>query len=346
MTRASDVRAFRMYQQIRAQPAALEGLLAPEPALEVAAAALAEARRVFVLGVGSSANAAEVAARWLREAGLDARAGTSFAFGLESPPLRPGDAGLVFSHRGLEQNSRKAAEAFLGAGLALVQVSGEGAPVPAGARALRTVALEPSPVHTLSYTAALLVAARLVDRLRPALLGELRGVPGQVRAALALESALAELAPALSERTAVVALGAGLHEWSARELAIKLCEAARVRCSGHEVEQFLHGLHVSLQHGDAVVCFAGDDAAAPRTGQAAAFAAALGLPVLWIGAGACPAGVRTLALPEHSPWLSPLLEAIPAQLLAAHLAAQRGVDADALGMDEPGFERAFELTRS
>jgi glucosamine--fructose-6-phosphate aminotransferase (isomerizing) len=346
MTRRREVEEFRMYAQIRAQPAALERLLRAELGLGPAAEALARARRVFALGVGSSANAATAAALWLRRAGLDARAGSSFGFLAEPPALRPGDSGLVFSHRGLEQHSRRAVQVFMENGLSTIQVSGEGAPVAEGVLVLRTVALEPSPVHTLSYTGALLVAARLAATLRPGLLGDLGGVPAHIRAAIELEPSLRELAAAWSARPFLLGLGGGLHRVSASELAIKLCEAPRLRSAGHEVELFLHGLHIALGEGDAVICFAGEDRAADRTAQAASFAVEVGAGCLWIGPQTGPPGSLSFALPPGAPELAPLLEAVPIQLLAAHLAAARDVDADSFRRDEPRFERALQRLAS
>src|SRR4051794_12521753 len=72
-----------MYQTMQRQPADLRRLLSDgwEPARE-AAGRVANARRVYVVGIGTSYHAAQMGGWLLRAAGLDARAVSSFDFAL------------------------------------------------------------------------------------------------------------------------------------------------------------------------------------------------------------------------------------------------------------------------
>src|SRR5579884_1775997 len=100
-----------MYQTIHRQPADLRRLLAEgwAPAGE-AADRLATARRIFLVGIGTSYHAALVGSWLLRAAGSDARAINSFDFALypDSFPLADGDAVVVMAHSGVKRLSGEA----------------------------------------------------------------------------------------------------------------------------------------------------------------------------------------------------------------------------------------------
>ena len=59
---------------------------------------------------------------------------------------------------------------------------------------------------------------------------------------------------------------------------------------------------------------------------------ARGAPVILIadaeGASKAPAGVRSLIVPACDPLIAPLAYAVPIQLLAYHVAVQKGTDVD------------------
>ena len=88
---------YRLYPAIQAQPSECAKVLSSVQPFDRAADALAEANRVWTVGIGTSYNAATVAAWMLRTAGLDARAITSMEFAFW-PPLAVGDAVLLFAH--------------------------------------------------------------------------------------------------------------------------------------------------------------------------------------------------------------------------------------------------------
>src|SRR4030088_1945607 len=100
-----------MYQTMHRHPNDLRRLLDSgwAPAAE-AAQRLAAARRVFTVGIGTSYHAALVGAWLLRAAGSDARAVSSFAFGLSpaSADLGPDDAVVIMAHSGVKRYSNDA----------------------------------------------------------------------------------------------------------------------------------------------------------------------------------------------------------------------------------------------
>ena len=102
---------YAMYTTMHRQPADVRMLLAEgwEGAGE-AAALLADAARVFVVGIGTSFHAAQIGAYLLRNAGADARAVDSHEFATYPYSLRGNDAVIVMAHTGRKQYSGRAIE--------------------------------------------------------------------------------------------------------------------------------------------------------------------------------------------------------------------------------------------
>ncbi|MDX1489472.1 MAG: SIS domain-containing protein, partial [Acidiferrobacterales bacterium] len=157
-----------------------------------------------------------------------------------------------------------------------------------------------------------------------------------------LEPTVKELSRAWREAGAIFAIAGGPHEASALEVAIKLNEGPRMRATAYSTEQFLHGPQAQLQAGDAIIAFASAGAALERTRAVAQFGLDIGAPVAWVAPVDGPKDVTMLNVRDVGERLAPIVQAIPGQLLAAYLAAQRDVDCDSFRRDEPAFEAAYE----
>lgn len=339
------IEEYRLYEAIQRQPAELTRLLKASEPVDLAAEALGAARRVFCIGIGTSWHAACVAADLLNRAGVDARAWSSADFVQYPPAFTRDDAAVVFTHSGAKQYSRAAID-LLGAKRAPVilvtstESEIKAGSLPMGSTVLRTVAREQSAMFTVSHTAAMFLAARIANALRDGCVGDLGAIPYAVEAVLGLEPSIAALADAWHGKRTLVALGAGPHEVSAHEAAIKIAEAARRPVRAHAVEQFLHGPQVQVQDSDAFLVFAGAGAGLERTREAVTFVRTLGCEVAWVSPVDAPDRVTHLALPDVGEALSPIVEIVPVQLLAGHLAAIEGVDADNFRRDDPAFGAA------
>ncbi len=338
---ARDVTTYKMYEQIQRQPDELERLLSASEPVEEAATLLLDAERVITVGIGTSSNAASSAAYLLRAAGIDAVPWSSYDFSFYGPALR-GVAAIVFSHTGRKGASKQALHRLKEAHIPAVWIAGAEPEPNVATVTLHTVPREPSSAYTLSHTAAMLLTARIVDQMQPGSIGDVAAVPAAVRTSLNLESALRDLAADWHEAQAIVAVGGGPHESSAHEVAIKINEAARMRARGYAVEQFLHGPQAQMQAGDALLLFASIGAALERSSVVAQFGIDVGARVAWISPESAPDGAVELNVPDVGEWLAPIVQAVPGQLLAAHLAARHGVDADSFRLDDPPFKRAFE----
>lgn len=340
---ARQVSAFKAYAQIQRQPDELARLLETDDGLDAAAEAIGQGRRVFCIGTATSFSAAMLAGQWLRHLGFDASTWSAFDFCEFGPRLRPSDTGIVFSHSGHRHYSRRALERLQAARSTSVWITAQIPDVSnAASVTLHTVAREPSAMATVSYTAALLVMARVCDLLRPDALGEVAAVPAAVREALATQPAVAGIATRWAAAGMVCAIGGGPHEASARELAIKLNEGPRMRAGGYSVDQFLHGPQIQLAQGDALVVFASAGAALERTNVVAQLGVDVGTEVAWISALSAPDDAEAVPVPDLGEWLAPVVEVVPGQLLAACLAAERDVDCDSFRDDDPRFHRAYD----
>lgn len=294
---------------IAAQADLLEQVLTVS--LDDALSRLEPARRIWLVGTGTSEHAAQLG-EWMLLSGPRAvRALSSASLVARAAQLGPEDAVVVISHTTETAFARAARAMVSRAGGALVSITGRDKGWP---EAVQTVPAERSETYTASYTAALLVLARLAVALATPAFGpdDLSELPGRVRAAAGAPPEL----PAMPERLVVLA-GVGPAAVTAREGALKLREGARVLAEGYEAEYLLHGSAVPLRAGDQLIALAPpDDDSGLLPGLVAA---------------ASSEGLRTTTVREPERY-DPLLAQIPLtvrlQGLACALADARGSDPD------------------
>src|SRR5690606_24717209 len=214
-----------MYDAIMAQPAAFREV-AVRHAGEAArwAPVLAGARRLWLVGTGSSLHAARLGAYGLRHQaeGLDVQTVAAFDFVLYGPSLSRDDVVVVVSHRGTKLYSRQALPRARAAGWATPPLPGEGGEKGAPADgSFSAVAQDQSAGHAVGLTAsvAVLWALAVAAGLEAGRAGA-PGSPGE-RAR--------EAAAAIEESAAAVVgdLAAALAAESAARFVAPLCLRAR-----------------------------------------------------------------------------------------------------------------------
>jgi glutamine---fructose-6-phosphate transaminase (isomerizing) len=298
-------------RQITSQAEQLEAVLG-EPLPTSAADRLRDARRIWLVGTGTSQHAAELGAVMLHQARRDARAVSSMAFA-NRPPFAQGDGVILISHNAGAETSFAGASwtAATRAGLPVVPLTRRGGSLPG---AIETVEKETSHTYTASYTAALVQLARLAHELGAETYtpDALEQVPTAVRAAIDDPRTEAIAQP---ERLLVLT-GEGPAAVTAREGALKVREAARFPAEGYDVEYLLHGHAVPLDASDHLVTLAPPDTQGLTAGVEDA-ARGVGIPVTRID--------------EPADLPSPL-EQIPLtvrlQVLALRYALERGQNPD------------------
>jgi glucosamine--fructose-6-phosphate aminotransferase (isomerizing) len=307
-----DLSSTALGRQIASQPdelARLIGQSIPHQTIE----RLRQAHRIWLVGTGTSQHAAELGAQMFHEAGRAAQPVSSMQFVKWAPPVGPQDAVILISHTAGTETAYAGATwtMVMDAGVKVVPITMRGGEMP---DALQTVDRETSQTYTVSYTAVLVLLARLSAALGAQSFDDatLGGVPDAVRSAIS-DSGTDDIGqPA---RLLVIA-GEGPSSVTAREGALKNREAARVPAEGYDVEYLLHGNAVPLGPDDHLVVLSPPD----TDGLVDAVARAAErerVPVTRI----------------HEPAdLPPLLAQIPLvarlQVLALRFARERGVDPD------------------
>ncbi len=159
-----------LYRSIFAQPQAVRALLMDWHGPELAAERLAQTRRIFLAGIGTSFHAAVGGEYLLRLAGADAWGVRSFEFVQYPRPLRADDSVIVISHRGSKLHGKLAVQRALEAKVATIGITGKNSEMQGPEVVIETVAQEPSSTHSISYVSTLTRLAQIVSRLA-ALLG-------------------------------------------------------------------------------------------------------------------------------------------------------------------------------
>ena len=191
----------KMYQTMQRQPADIQRLLADGwGQAEQAATLLAPARRIFVVGIGTSLHAAMIGAWLLRAAGSDARAVSSFDFALypDSYPLTAEDAVVVMAHTGVKTYSAVSIQRAHDAGARVLSVGSLTAEHPGSELILRTVEREQSAAYTASHLAAMTVMAQVAT-----VLGEGRSASGVNGFRAALDRLPDQIADVLARETEI-----------------------------------------------------------------------------------------------------------------------------------------------
>lgn len=296
---------------IASQPGVLDAVAALD--LSGPAKVLSAAKRIILVGTGTSQHAAELGAELLADHGLDARWATGARFAHSTAPLRAGDVAVIITHTAETAYAARSRARVLGSAAELITVTGAGRGWP---EAIETPTHEDSETYTVSYTAALAVLAGLAHHLGVSGTSpqDVRQVAGRVREVCAAPAVDSVAVPA----RALALVGPGAWGVTAREGALKIREGARMLAQGFDAERLLHGEAVPYSGADGLVLL---QPAADPDGLTAA-----------LGVAAAAEGIPVATLAEDWVPPSPLLAQIPMtvrlQLLAARFAELRRQDPD------------------
>ena len=173
-----------------------------------------------------------------------------------------------------------------------------------------------------------------IDAAREAeLLAQLRGLPGLVNQALALEDQIKRHTGALSRAQTVLFLGRGAMFPLALEGALKLKEISYIHAEGYASGELKHGPIALVDKTVPVVVMAPTDALFDKTvsnmQEVMAREGQVWLVTDAAGSSMAREGVwQTLVMPNVDPIFAPILYSIPAQLIAYHTAVHKGTDVD------------------
>jgi glutamine---fructose-6-phosphate transaminase (isomerizing) len=307
-----------MQEMIAAQPGLVEALLAGPPegtaeAAEAIGAALADGRPVTVVGCGTSEHGAHGVAALLKAAAGAERSAFVQGRAAFSARLDPAPGVCIaISHDGGTRATTLAVEAARAAGAATIAITHEpgGSVATACEQVLVTPMHDASWCHTVAYASALAVGAALAARV-----GSVAADPAAARELLERAIAPADadaVADGLADRRVVLCAGADADHVTARELALKIAEGARLPTIGLELETVLHGQLAGDEAADGLVLVAitdqpERDRVITRATHVARAAAAIGIPVAGLFSSAyadalpadlTPAGRLVVDLPD------------------------------------------------
>ncbi|MEQ8247643.1 MAG: glutamine--fructose-6-phosphate transaminase (isomerizing) [Alphaproteobacteria bacterium] len=158
-------------------------------------------------------------------------------------------------------------------------------------------------------------------------------VPARAVDVLNHDAAIRTLAESMIHSRSILYIGRGLSYPIALEGALKLKEISYIHAEGFAAGELKHGPIALVDEDVPVVVIAPSDALFDKTMSNLREVAARGGRVVLItdGEGQRRAGKEpwaTVVLPDVDPFVTPILYAIPVQLLAYHVAVLKGTDVD------------------
>jgi glucosamine--fructose-6-phosphate aminotransferase (isomerizing) len=185
------------------------------------------------------------------------------------------------------------------------------------------------------FTLTLAIAkakGRLDSNAEPAMLAQLRFVPGSIQHALNLEAQVQAWAERFAEREHALFLGRGIHYPIALEGALKLKEISYIHAEAYPAGELKHGPLALVDSQMPVVVIAPNDSLLEKVKSNMQEVRARG-GELYVFTDldshfSESSGVHVIRAPRHAGLLSPVVHAIPVQLLAYHTALRRGTDVD------------------
>jgi glutamine---fructose-6-phosphate transaminase (isomerizing) len=181
-----------------------------------------------------------------------------------------------------------------------------------------------------------LVLAKLKGRLSAAAeaahIEALRHLPGNVQHALNLEPQIRVWSERFAQKPDALFLGRGIHYPIALEGALKLKEISYIHAEAYPAGELKHGPLALVDENMPVVVIAPNDALLEKVKSNMQEVRARG-GELYVFADADShfaesEGVHVIRTPRHVGVLSPIVHAIPVQLLAYNAAIARGTDVD------------------
>ena len=187
-----------------------------------------------------------------------------------------------------------------------------------------------------ALTALAIAAARQRGRIDEAeearLAALLMETPRLIAESLLVEDQVRAIALDIAKARDVLYLGRGAMFPLALEGALKLKEISYIHAEGYAAGELKHGPIALVDEATPVIVIAPTDAMFEKTMSNMSEVVARGGRIVLItdaaGARHAPAGAQVIIAPQCDPMIAPLVFAAPIQLLAYHVAVQKGADVD------------------
>ena len=305
-------------------------------------------QRVSIVACGTASYAGYIAKYWVeRLSRLPVELDVASEFRYREAPLRKGDLAIFISQSGETADTLAALRYAKTQGvhtLSVVNVAGSTI-----ARESETVlptlaGPEIGVASTKAFTCQLMVLAaiavaagrargKLSDADEAGLVHGLVEIPRLMAAALAIEPQIEKLAREIAKSRDVLYLGRGTSYPLALEGALKLKEISYIHAEGYAAGELKHGPIALIDENMPVVVIAPFDQVFEKTVSNMQEVAARGGNIILMtdAKGAAEATIEslvTIVLPDMAAAFTPMVYAIPVQLLAYHTAVVMGTDVD------------------
>jgi len=303
---------------------------------------------VTIIACGTSFYAGMVAKYWLEQyARVPVDVDVASEFRYRSPPMEPGGLALFISQSGETADTLAALRYCKSQRQHVVSVVNvaESTMARESDGVLQTLAgPEIGVASTKAFTTQLVVLACLTIALAKArgaidhacearLSTAITEVPARAAEVLAHDARLRQIAHEIAPARDVLYLGRGSSYPIALEGALKLKEISYIHAEGYAAGEMKHGPIALIDDSVPVIVIAPSDDLFDKTLSNVQEVVARGGRVIFISdqPGVDRIGqtaMFTIALPEVDPFVSPILYAIPVQILAYHVAVLKGTDVD------------------
>ncbi|MBC7520875.1 MAG: glutamine--fructose-6-phosphate transaminase (isomerizing) [Sandarakinorhabdus sp.] len=309
---------------------------------------LTAVKRIQIVACGTSLYAGQVATYWLESlARIPVAIENASEFRYRDPVYEPGGLALFISQSGETADTLAALRHAKAGGqfiAAVVNVATSSMAREADLLLPTHAGPEIGVASTKAFTCQLAVLAAFAIALGKAkghvtladearLVHLLTEVPAAMNAALKTEDTIHALAGPLSKARDILYMGRGPDYPMALEGALKLKEISYIHAEGYAAGELKHGPIALIDENVPVIVIAPSGPRFEKTvSNMQEVMARGGLVYLLSDApGLAEHGasaVATIAMPSVDPFISPLITAIPIQLLAYHVALAKGTDVD------------------
>ena len=305
-------------------------------------------QRISIVACGTASYAGYVAKYWFeRLARVAVELDVASEFRYREAPLRKGDLAIFISQSGETADTLAALRYAKGEGVHTLSVVN----VPSSTIARESETVLPTlagpeigVASTKAFTCQLMVLAaiavaaskargELSDTDEARLVHALVEIPRLMAAALSTEPQIEKLARDIAKSKDVLYLGRGTSFPLALEGALKLKEISYIHAEGYAAGELKHGPIALIDENMPVVVIAPFDRVFEKTVSNMQEVAARGGKIILMtdARGAAEATVEslvTIVLPDMPATFTPMVYAIPVQLLAYHTAVIMGTDVD------------------
>ena len=307
---------------------------------------LTSANRIIIIACGTSWHAALIGEYMLEDlARISAEVEYASEFRYRNPVIGPGDIAIVVSQSGetidtlaaMNEAQRRGAIA-----LGIVNVVGSTIARQSDGGVYTHAGLEVGVASTKAFTSQLMVLAAIalsVGRARSLSVTEgreivraMEAIPAQIGEILGRHESIREIASRYAQHSNFLYLGRGYNFPVALEGALKLKEISYIHAEGYPAAEMKHGPIALIDENMPIVVIAPQDAFYEKIMSNMQEVKARGGRIIAVTSEGDEQVEKmadeVIEIPRTLPHLTPILSVVPLQLLAYHIAVQRGCHVD------------------